>query len=470
MEFETLIEEAFGLTDAEIDQRVRANELELRRLQAEQAVLIAVAGRRGVHLADQHRSMTGYLRAHCNYSTAEASRKRLIAEVCDAVPVLGDALLRGRIGVAQVLEIARIHGNPRTRPFFARVAPIYLQRAEHASHGELHDDIGQFIELADQDGSFAELACNIELRTAGVHVVDGTLDMRVTGGDPIVADEVVATFEWFLQKEFERDVADRSAEHGDAAAQFPLARTDRQRRFDAIVSMVRAARAYGDGATPADVVVNVVSDPRTLTEALAEAEVIVADPDSGEVTTIELDDGTIDTIIAAAGDDPARWVDRRCATSSGTPIHPKTLLQAAMTGYVRRVIIDSQGTVVDWGRKRRLFTGPAREAAKLLARRCQHPGCTVSPRFADVDHADEWSRGGATDQRNANIECRSHNRFKSRARWRIRRDETGRNFSIRPDGTVVLPVGAREPDFTDDDMSRMARARLAEFVAERDAA
>jgi hypothetical protein len=162
------------------------------------------------------------------------------------------------------------------------------------------------------------------------------------------------------------------------------------------------------------------------------------------VVTAELDHDTIEAVIAEAADDPARWIERRCETSRGTPIHPVLLLRAALRGHVRRVIVDGQGVVVDWGRTRRLFAGPAREAAKLLARRCTHPGCTVPADWSDVDHNAEWFRDtGPTDQRNANVACRSHNRFKSRARWRVVRDGRGRSFHIRPDGSVVLPVGAR---------------------------
>jgi hypothetical protein len=202
-------------------------------------------------------------------------------------------------------------------------------------------------------------------------VIGGTLDVRVTGGDPIVAEEVVATFEWFVEQEFQRDVRERAERHGDAAHQHPLARTDRQRRFDAWVTMARAARAHGDGTTPADVVVNLVADPRTMNEAFAHAELVVESEDG--VETIELSD------------------------------------------------------------------------------------------------ADEWYRDdGPTDQRNANIECRTHNLFKSGARWRVRRDGDGRRFHIRPDGSVVLPVGAREPDFSDDDMIRAAGDRVAALIANRD--
>ena len=461
--FSDLLDAALGEPDATIDEQIRASELAMRELQARHAVLLAVAEHRGVYrTVDEHRSMNGYLRATCNCSTGEAARQRLIARVCAAVPALGDALLVGRVGVSQVLEIARIHQNPRTRAFFERVAPIYLECAEYDSHDDLRCRIDDFINLADQDGAFAELYCNIENRVASMNVVGGALDVRVAGGDPIVAEEVVKTFEWFCEREFERDVHERAERYGDAAIEHPLARTDRQRRFDAVVAMARAARAYGDGAQPADVVVNLVADPVTMNEAFAEAELTVTTPDG--VETIELADADIDDVLAAAAVDPARWTTRRCETSRGNAIHPRQLLRAALTGYVRRVVIDSQGTVIDWGRRKRFFTGPAREAAKLLVRRCTHPGCTVCAEHADVDHADEWFRDqGATDQRNANVVCRAHNRSKSRARWRVRRDDAGRAVYQRPDGTLVLPVGVRQPDLTADDMNRAARARLAEL-------
>lgn len=196
---------------------------------------------------------------------------------------------------------------------------------------------------------------------------------------------------------------------------------------------------------------NIVADPETMDQAFAEAELVVDTPDG--VETIELDDTVVDDVLAAAADDPVKWTSRRCVTSRGTAIHPRQLLRAALTGYVRRVVIDSQGVVVDVGRAQRFFTGAARDAATLLVQRCTHPGCTVCPEHADVDHAEEWFRdGGPTDQWNSNIACRTHNRYKSQARWRVRRDPTGRRFHQRPDGTLVLPVGARTPDLVDTDL------------------
>ena len=99
-----------------------------------------------------------------------------------------------------------------------------------------------------------------------------------------------------------------------------------------------------------------------------------------------------------------------------------------------------------------MFTGPAREAAQLLARRCTHPGCTVPADLADVDHNAEWFR----DRRPHRPAQRQHRVPEPTTgsspvpAGRVARDDRGRPFHLRPDGTVVLPVGAREPSFTLD--------------------
>jgi len=489
--FLDLLEAAVESPDAAVDEELRELELASRRLEARRAALIAVAHQRGTYRADGHRSIGEYLRALGNMSRQEANRLRRVADACAAVPALGDALLAGRIGVTQILVIGRIQSNPRTRPFFERVAPIYLARAEHDAAAELRDEIDSFINLADEDGAFAEMYCHVEQRTATVAVVDGTLDVRVTGGDALVADEVLATFRWFVEREFRRDVEERAAEHGSHAAQHPLPRSDRQRRFDAVVAMTRAARAHGDGSAPADVVVDIVADPRTTNDVLANHGLVLTAPDdpthdvevspdssvepghelahdiagredehpADEVRVVDLSQDA-DELIALAVDDPARWIDRRCRTANGTPIHPELLLTALLTGHVRRVVTDDQGTVIDWGRKKRLYTGPARAAAKLLIKRCTHPGCSVHTGAATVDHVDEWVRdAGRTDQRNADVLCSAHNRFKSRAGWRTRRDVDGRTWRLRPDGSIVLPVGARPPTF------QVERLTAADMVA-----
>jgi hypothetical protein len=112
-------------------------------------------------------------------------------------------------------------------------------------------------------------------------------------------------------------------------------------------------------------------------------------------------------------------------------------------------VVDSESRVIDLGHRQRLFTGAAREAAKLLVKHCEHPGCDLPADWCHVDHQVEWAVGGAT--------------AKSTRRWRTKRAMNGRNYTIRPDGTIMLPVGVRPPRFPpeDDDPDDLTPAEIA---------
>src|SRR3954452_24153396 len=193
-------------------------------------------------------------------------------------------------------------------------------------------------------------------------------------------------------------------------------------------------------------VVNILCDQRTLHELLARAGIVLAD---GQ--TIDLDELTkhqIEAVLDEFVRDPRSMLTRRCETSAGQQIAPQQLIQALLTAQVRRVVLDSNSTVIDLGERKRLFTGNARIAATLLERFCQHPGCEVSADRCQIDHIEPHSAGGRTDQANAGPACGPHNRHKYTHGWRTRRADNGRAYNIRPDGTLILFVGERPPPFT----------------------
>ena len=131
-----------------------------------------------------------------------------------------------------------------------------------------------------------------------------------------------------------------------------------------------------------------------------------------------------------------------CETASGAPVDPADLVVAALIGNVRRIIVDPVGRVINHGRRRRLFTGAAREAVLLTGNRCIHPGCEQHVGL-QIDHLTPWaSRAGPTDIANAAALCRHHNLTKDRNQFTVHRDETGWHHH-RPDGTEIAP---RNPD------------------------
>jgi hypothetical protein len=484
-----LAAELVDATEADLDERIRNLELLRRRVDAEMALTIAVAERKRVHLADGHRTIKGYLRATCNWSNTEVADRRRLAQAADHVPGVVEALHAGHIGTPQAAAIARVHRNPRVRDRLVEFAPTLLELAERLCYDDFALALKRFEMLADTDGAHRTRDEQYDARSVHLTNVGGGLHLDANGGDPLVNDELEAIFRRYCEHEFRLDAAARRAEHGDDAAGKPLARTSAQRSYDAFVHLMRAANAHLDTETGApsgaDTVVNLLVDARTMGLVLADAGLApsrnLADDPIDPFTGLPAD-GTR-TLLRDLLADPAAFAAMRCETSRGTLLHPHDVLRATLAGHIRRVVVDARSVPIDMGRKQRLFTGPAREAAKLLVQHCDHAGCDLPADFCDVDHVSEWNDGGATDQDNAGVRCGHDNREKHRRRTTSRRDIHGRSHTIRADGSIILPVGARpptfppEPDDESDDptdaatraaretieiaeMTRLARARL----------
>jgi hypothetical protein len=404
--------------------------------------------------------MSAYLRATWHTSDGRIADDRKLARLLDAQPQVGEALLAGRFSVDHAMQIGRILGNPRISQLLPMVLDVFLDLAEHRSYDEFRGDIDEFVTLTDQDGAFAELADNIEHRTARVNDVGGTLDVIATGGDPITAAQMTAVFESFVEGEYRADVEARRAEYGDEAEHHPLPRTPAQRRFDALKTIFAAAAASPEGRALPDPTTHIVIDHRSLHETFTHAGITLPNGNVADIDQACDDPSTLATLADELLTDPEAFRSRRCETSTGSAIHPMIALRAALTGHIRRVVVDSDGVVIDYGSKQRLFTGHARQAAMLLATTCTHPGCRLPARLCEVDHITEWNDGGHTDQANGAIKCGGHNRFKHRQRWKTRRDRHGRIYNIRSDGTIVLPVGERAPDLSADELAGITRSRL----------
>jgi hypothetical protein len=462
---EQVIEALVVMSDVDLDAEIRALELQRRVVEARLAAAAAVADARCMYANDGHRTMKTYLRATCDWPTVEADRFRHIATMTNWMPEVGDAWYQGRIGYAQVLEFSKLFRNRRVRHRLPEFAPMLLNKAIDLPFDDFMVCVKTFVNGADPEGAHRDRDTAIEHRHAHAVVNGDELDVGVVGGDPITATEVVNIIRVFEDIEYEIDVASRAAEHGDQADRNDLPRAASQRRFDAFVAMIRAAQSHlanmaragtagaDDGQLPVDDlvrtlaavgqavvrkagVVNVVIDHATYRRLLAEAELLPRRVD-------------INADLADWLGHPDDLMKRRCETADGVPVHPHDVLRMLLDHHVRRVIVDGNGVVVDMGRLQRLFSGPAREAAKLFARRCQHPGCDLPAEFCEVDHNVEWADGGATDQDNANVLCGHHNRWKHTNGSSMRQATNGLSYTIRVDGTIVLPVGATEPDFED---------------------
>ena len=423
--FASLVDELQGLDDDEVTERLRELELQRRRIDAETAALITLAQARGVHRDDGHLSVAGWLRANLNWSGQQGGVAKKMARLLDEHETVGDALLAGHLGAAQVGELARAARNPRCGSEIGEVLGLLLEQAEQLPFDDFRVLVRRWEALADEDGAELDAEANHANRNASAHEVDGTLHLRAHGGSAMATAEMVGILERFVEDEFRKDVAARTELHGPDAPASLLPRTDAQRRFDAMYEIFRRAASTPPGGRAPEPVVDILVDQHTQEILLARHRLI---PFPDDITAPDLD-------------------RLRCETDSGIPVPPDAVFEAMMQGYVRRVVVDDDGVVIDMGRKRRLFTGAARTAVKLMERHCGHLGCTVSSAHADIDHMDEWDRDdGRTDVDNGRPRCNGHNREKTRLGLVDRRTRGGRIITYRRDGTAMLPVGCRAPD------------------------
>lgn len=449
--FSDVVDGLVGATDDAVVSRFRELELQRREIEAEQALVVSAIDARSIAQKEGHRTLNGFLRAELNCSTSDAAEMRSLGRTVNQLDGVGDAWMTGRVGRCQVKQLSRARGNHRIVDRLGPFVPILVEQAEILDAVDFAALVDETIRRLDEDGAHDSRDDSIEHRNAHVSAVGDGVVIKASGGAPLEAAEMVEIFDAFVEAEFQKDVAARAERHGDNADFHDLARTDRQRRFDAQLAIHRAAAAADGSTLAARLVLNIVVDAKTYA-SIAHAAGLASDTDlAGEAvdpfTGLARPDDLIDELL----NDPASLLSRRCETEAGVAVHAHDVLRAALSGHVRRVVVDSKGVVVDMGRRHRLFTGSPREAAKLLIKRCEHPGCRLPAKFCDVDHADEWDRDdGPTDQVNGGVRCGPDNRAKTRHRWRTRRATNGRSYTIREDGTIMLPIGARRPVFDDD--------------------
>ena len=401
-----------GLVEAQA--RFAELEVERRRVEAEMSELVCAVDRSGAYRVDGHGSVVAWCRAEGRWSTREASVRLRTGALLAGIPACADAMAAGRLGVAQAHELARAFRNPRCGHLLVEVIDMFLDVADVMSYDEFVILVQRWENLADVDGAHAKAERAYARRSASV--VTTMNGVHVDAHGPAINGAVmVEVFARFCDAEFAADWDHARAEKGDAATRADLPRTPAQRHFDALCRMFEMAGACAPGVRPGEPIVNIHVDEQTLTETLD----AVADPEGAPTRR-----GPIDIFT------------RRCETAAGVPLAPTEVLAAAIAGQVRRILRSSDGVTLEFGRRRRLFTGPARHTVLLSERHCVWPGCNIASSRCQVDHLTEWRNDGTTNIDNAVPLCGRHNRFKTHG-YHIHRDHGGRWHTLRPDGTEI---------------------------------
>lgn len=344
----------------------------------------------------------------CKLSGAEAHRRVQTARLHAGLPEWGQCEADGRVGVAQSELMARVAANPRLpADVVERDSPTLLDDAVNLSFDHFERNVRTWEALADPDGDrarnerqHANRDVQLRPRPEGGWTLSGNLA-------ELAGCEFTEIFSWFCEAEWSADWADARSRLGDAATTADLTRTEAQRRADALVAMARAAASTPPGARSPRPTVNIL-----------------------------FDHASFEAYLRGETPDPATYRSVIVRTQTGRRLHPDDAVNAALIGHIRRVVYDASGTVIDLGRRVRLFRGGSREAVMLLLTTCVWIGCDRPIAWCDADHSVGWKAHGSTVPRNGGGLCSGHHHLKDRG-FRVFRDDVGVWHMIDPDGNEV---------------------------------
>jgi Domain of unknown function (DUF222) len=300
----------------ELKQMLVQLDADQRRAEAIRAAIVTVITQTSGYSADGQHAVGSFLRSTLSCSNTEALRIGQLARACGRLPVLGETLLAGRVSVSNAVEVARLNANPRVRSELAASVHDLLAEAERFGHADFHTIVRRWETLTDTTGSFKELEGALERRHASVATVNGETIIRASIPG-LAGSEVEEIIDRFAQIEFEFDVAAaKRITELTGAESGPLARTATQRRADALVAALRAGAFADDVVSVGEAIVNIVVDQATFEATVAEAFGERAPETASTVRYSETQDGQV--------------------------IHPVQIVEAAVLGRVRRVVLDKR--------------------------------------------------------------------------------------------------------------------------------
>jgi hypothetical protein len=405
------VEEIGAMSPADCEAFERELDRERRRYEAAIATFVHRVGESGAYLTDKHRSPKAWGKAACNWSGAEAGRFVRAGAMLARFDSAADLAAEGRLGVAQMHALAQVVANPRVQEHLADGEEFLVANAVELEFDDYVTALVQWERTADEDGAHDAHERAHRNRKASASIVGEQFFLDACGG-VAAGQQLKAILDAFARSEWLADWEEGVALHGEGMCPGLLDRTDAQRRFDALLAIFlkaagAAAESTGSGFT-VNLMVGLDSFQHHLRKAFG-ADVASLDPNNP---------------------------GSRCETDDGVAVDPYDMLVAAAMGHVRRVVLDSDGVVLDMGRRQRLFTGPLREAVLMTSRWCIWPGCHRPSSQCQADHLLPWGTAGPTKTKNGGPACSHHNRWRAKG-FRTWRDPGGHWHHYRPDGTEI---------------------------------
>lgn len=368
----------WALSDAALVECLDRVEAAVQRLAAVRLRLVREVDGRAVAAGQGAVGTTAWLRDRYRISGGAARQVTTLANALDTgLPATAMALAAGAVNTEQVAVIATCVAELPAPVRAAGEAHLVAQAAMFGPRelGVLGQHLTEVVDPEAAQARQAEALARAERRAYRdrcLYLTDlpGTGQVRLTGWLSTEAAAVV-------RAALDPLCAPRTKPARVAGEEQPSAG---QRRADALVDVCRLASATTDlpdhgGQRPQLVVTMTLQSLRD------------------ELGTATLDDGA--------------------------PLSATTARRLACDAAVIPAVLGTTSQVLDLGRERRLFTGPARRALILRDRGCAFPGCDRPPRWCDAHHITHWANGGTTDLNNAVLLCGHHHRLMHHDAWTV---------------------------------------------------
>ena len=117
---------------------------------------------------------------------------------------------------------------------------------------------------------------------------------------------------------------------------------------------------------------------------------------------------------------------------------------------------DSEGNVLDVGRKSRIVPTPLQRAVLFRDRHCVFPGC--QNRFCEFHHVEHWANGGETKLGNLRLLCHRHHHALHEGGYRIEEDDDGKTLRFFTPFGQLLETPPPQGDVSAETLPRENRA------------
>jgi Domain of unknown function (DUF222) len=385
-----------------------------RKIDALTVAVIDSVGASGLHREDGFSTVQSWNAFVCRTSRGETIRRAGLASMFREFPQTGDAYRAGQIGREQLSTLLNTYRIKRCRPQFGESLDMLMEDERRLTAKEFGNVVKHWTRLADADGTRQKDQTTHEFRDFRIFEnFDNGFSLQGAFGG-LQGATIRELFERFLIVERLADWEEARAIHGDQTNQSHLARTEAQRRADALEAALLQASATLPNANLPEPSVNIAMSPDMFEHGLATL-----------------------TNTQPVPFDPRNYRNIRCETFGGTQLDPADAVTAAIKGHMRRVVYTTPEASIS--QKGRFFTGGLRQLLNVIDPSCQWAGCNIPAHHCQADHTVPWHAGGQTRVSNGKPLCQKHNRLKEHG-YRTWRDPNGQWHIQRPDGTHIQPA------------------------------